>query len=77
MPQITLGFIDNIQDSIEFNSLFHQLHQTINQIAGVSIENYKSWAKKINHYYVETDGKNKAFIHLDLFLLKGRTTAIK
>ncbi len=77
MPQITLEYTDNIKDAVEYPAFFAELHKIIHQITDANIESCKSRAKKIDCYYMGSGGNEKAFVHLELYLLAGRELAIK
>ena len=77
MPHITLQFTDNIESLPNFNQLFSEVHQTINAIAGIKIENCKSKAIKLENFYIGDGSKSKGFLHLEVKFLAGRTIEVK
>lgn len=77
MPQITLEYTANITRQIDFKVLFHQIHTAIHDIAGVNIENCKSRSRKIDTFYMGDGQADAAFVSFEIYLLEGRTEAIK
>ena len=77
MPHITLQFTDNIESLPNFNQLFSEVHQTINAIAGIKIENCKSKAIKLENFYIGDGSKSKGFLHLEVKFLAGRSIEVK
>ncbi len=70
MPQITLQFTDNIKALPNFNFLFAEVHQTLNNIAGIKIENCKSRAIKLEKYYIGDGTNSQGFVHLEVKILE-------
>lgn len=77
MPQITLQYTDKIKLLPDFNFLFSEVHQMINSIAGIKIENCKSRAIKLDNYLVGDGINDQGFIHMEIKILEGRTNDIK
>ena len=77
MPHITLKFTSNIKSLPNFNKLFSEVHRTLNDNAGIKIENCKSKAIKLEKFYVGDGTKNKAFLHLEVKILEGHTIEVK
>lgn len=77
MPQITLQFTDNIKALPNFNFLFAEVHQALNSIAGIKIENCKSRAIKLDKYFIGDGTNNQGFVHLEVRILEGRDDEIK
>lgn len=77
MPHITLQYTDNIGLKSSFNQLFPAVHQTINTIAGIKIDNCKSKAIKLEQYYIGDGSANNGFLHLEVKILEGRSAEIK
>ena len=77
MPQITIQYTDNIISFPDFDFLFSKVHQIINNIAGIKIENCKSRAIKLDKYYTGDGTNSRGFIHLEVKILEGRNNEIK
>lgn len=77
MPHITLQFTNNIGSLPDFIQLFSEVHQTINAIAGIKIDNCKSKAIKLENFYIGDGSKSKGFLHLEVKFLAGRTIEVK
>ena len=73
MPQITLEYTSNINQSIDFKKLISDLHQILSEVGGIRIKNCKSRAVCRNNYFVGDGSSTGAFVHVDLMLVKGRS----
>jgi 5-carboxymethyl-2-hydroxymuconate isomerase len=77
MPQITLQYTDNINQNLDFDELFLEVHTTVSEIAGIAIANCKSRTMKLERYYVARGEAKHAFVHLDIAVLEGRSVELK
>ena len=77
MPHIRLEYTNNITIEFEFNDLFQEVHQVLNQVAGIKIENCKSRAICLTDFYAGNGEKKEAFVHLDVSFFEGRSTSDK
>lgn len=74
MPQITLEYTSNVSQSIDFNKLFSDLHQILSDVGGIRIKNCKSRAVRRDDYLIGDGTPNGAFVHVELMLVKGRSS---
>lgn len=74
---LNLEYTNNVKDSVNFNALFLELHQTLQAICGVAIENCKSRAVKHDHYFTGVGGDEKGFVCVEILLLQGRTLEVR
>lgn len=77
MPQIILQFTENIKSSSGYNELFSEVHQAINTITGIKIENCKSRVIQLEDFFIGIGGSNNGFIHMEIKILEGRNNEIK
>ncbi len=77
MPQIKLEYSANTSVSINFQKLFYEIHQVVNNIVGIPINNCKSRAIKHEDYFIGDGDKKHAFAHLEIDLLEGRDSETK
>ena len=73
MPHIILEHSDNIPDQINYQNLFAQLHQILNQDLDVPINAIKSRRYISKDHYIANGNSKNFFIHLQISLLAGRT----
>lgn len=77
MPQITLHYTANITSSVHFDEMFLKIHRILNETGGVDIGNCKSRALRFEDYFIGEGKPEKAFVHLDVALLEGRSDEVK
>lgn len=77
MPHIVLEYSANIPELTDFSALFDDLHQALNRIGGIKLDNCKSRARAASHYYIGDGNPDNAFIHLDIEFIKGRSAEVK
>ena len=77
MPQISLEYTGNIEQTIEFDPIFSKVHEILAQVADIRVDNCKSRARRLDHYYVGAGKPNQAFVHLEAAILEGRTPELK
>jgi 5-carboxymethyl-2-hydroxymuconate isomerase len=77
MPQITLEYTNNIDQALEFDPIFSGIHEILADVADIRVDNCKSRARRLDHYYIGAGNPNHAFLHLEAAILEGRTPEIK
>ncbi len=77
MPHIILEYSANLSALPDFRVLFDDIHQALNRIGGIKIENCKSRARVAEHCYIGDGNPDNAFIHLDIEFVKGRSVEVK
>ena len=77
MPQITLEYTGNIDQALEFDAIFSGVHEILVHVADIRVDNCKSRARRLDHYYIGTGNPNHAFVHLEAAILEGRTPDLK
>ncbi len=77
MPQITLEYTSNVHSDSDWGGLVLQVHKLVSQVAGIPIENCKSRILEHSRYITGAGGSDKAFVHLEIALLDGRSRVLK
>jgi len=77
MPHIVLEYSSNLPELPDFRALFDDIHQALNRIGGIRLENCKSRARAAKHYYIGDGNPDNAFVHLDVEFVKGRSREVK
>jgi 5-carboxymethyl-2-hydroxymuconate isomerase len=77
MPQIVLEYSSNLPTDVDFKGLFSEIHQALQNIAGIRLDNCKSRARVAEHYFIGDGDVNNAFVHLQIRFIEGRTSAVK
>lgn len=77
MPHIVLEYSDNLPPLLDFRALFDDLHQALNRIGGIKIENCKSRARAARHCFIGDGNADNAFIHLGIEFIEGRSAEVK
>ena len=77
MPQITLEYTSNVCCDSDWGSLVVRVHHLLSQVAGIPIENCKSRILEHSRYITGSGGDGKAFVHLEVALLDGRSRILK
>ena len=77
MPHVSLEYSTNLPALTDFPALFAELHQALNQIGGIKLENCKSRARAAQHYHIGDGSPDNAFIHLQVEFVAGRTPEVK
>jgi len=72
MPHLTLEITANIQQEIDYDTLFSSLHQILSTTAGINIENCKSRAVRLDNFYIARGDEANAFVHLEIHFMQGR-----
>lgn len=77
MPNILLEYTSNVTDPVDFSDLFSAIHQVLHDTAGIHLDNCKSRARRIDHYYIGDGHPSNAFVQLNISFVAGRSDAIK
>ena len=77
MPHIILEYSANLPELPDFRALFDDIHQALNRIGGIRLENCKSRARVAEHFYVGDGNPDNAFIHLNIEFVEGRSDQIR
>ena len=77
MPQLTLDYSGNISQAIDHQEIFLRLHQVLNVIGSIQIENCKSRAIRREDYRIGNGDAQNAFVHLEVRFLEGRSVELK
>ncbi|MFQ6023558.1 MAG: 5-carboxymethyl-2-hydroxymuconate Delta-isomerase [Acidiferrobacterales bacterium] len=77
MPHLTLEYTENVEQNVNFQDLFSVLHDILADVGGVNIDNCKSRAIRRDNYHIGAGEADKAFVHLELLLLEGRSSELK
>jgi 5-carboxymethyl-2-hydroxymuconate isomerase len=77
VPHLTLEYTKNVEQNVNFQDLFSVLHDILADVGGVNIDNCKSRAIRRDDYHIGTGEADKAFVHLELLLLEGRSSELK
>lgn len=77
VPQIVLEYSSNLPAVVDFNRLFSEVHRSLQDIAGIRLDNCKSRAWKAEDYFIGNGEANNAFVHLQIRIIEGRTPAVK
>ena len=71
MPHIILEYSENLPELPDFRALFDDIHQTLNRLGGIRLDNCKSRARRAEHVYVGDGDPDNAFIHLAIEFVEG------
>ena len=77
MPHIILEYSENLPELPDFRALFDDIHQTLNRLGGIRLDNCKSRARRAEHVYVGDGDPDNAFIHLAIEFVEGRSHEIR
>ena len=77
MPHLTLEYTENLEENVNFKSMFSKLHNILVDVGGINIGNCKSRAVTRKNYYIGKGQKNAAFVHLAVSFLEGRSIELK
>jgi len=77
MPHIVLEYSSNLPELPDFHARFDDIHQALNRIGGIRLENCKSRARSADHYYIGDGNPAHACVHLDVEFVKERSAEIK
>ena len=73
MPHLIMEFSNNLGGTKELDPLLKELHTIVGTADSVDIETVKSRLCEHGHYYVGADNSRRAFLHVTLKTLPGRT----
>lgn len=77
MPHLWLEYTDNIEQEVDLIRLLADLHSTLVEVAGVSIDNCKSRAVCLDTYRAGSGRADQAFVHLSVRIFAGRPLEVK
>ena len=77
MPHIVLEYSANLYVLPSFSKLFSEIHQVLNRVGGVKLENCKSRARAADHFYIADGNPKHSFVHLVIEFVEGRSDDIK
>lgn len=77
MPHLTLEYSKNLGPEPKLNQLLGELHQMVGTADAVDIETLKSRMLGYDAYYIGAAASKRAFLHVRLEVLPGRTEAWK
>ena len=77
MPHLTLEYSANINQQIQTNELFSELHQALAGLANLKVENCKGRLVRLEEAYIGRGEPHNAFVHLHIRLLAGRSPELK
>lgn len=77
MPHIVLEYSENLPELADFPGLFSDVHQALNRIGGIRIENCKSRVLVARHCFVGAGDASSSFIHLQISFVSGRTAEVR
>ena len=77
MPHLTLEYTGNVSGVVRPAELLPELHQVLAQEAGIAIGNCKSRAIRRDDFCVGQGEDRRAFVHLEIRVLEGRSPEVK
>jgi 5-carboxymethyl-2-hydroxymuconate isomerase len=77
VPHLILHFSANLGRPIDTRRLFGALHEQLAEIAGTEVDKFKSRALVCEDFLVGDGASERAFAHLDIRLLGGRSPEAK
>lgn len=77
MPQLTLEYTENLPPPADLAGMLESIHQVLHQVGGINIANCKSRVRGSDTFYIANGEEDGAFLHLDIRLLEGRSSAVK
>ena len=76
MPHLVLEYSSDLEPLPGFRQVFGQLHAILVDVAGARIANVKSRAVPVEAFVGDGDPR-RAFAHLEVRLMEGRSTEVK
>ena len=76
MPHIVLEYSSDLDPLPDFRQVFGEVHGILDDVAGARIANAKSRAVPVEAYVGDGDVR-RAFAHLEIRLMEGRSTEVK
>jgi len=77
MPHFVLEYSDNILEEVDFKSFFKRLHAVLVENGPFNMSDIKSRAIRHEQFCVANGKGSNAFVHLTLFIFKGRDLGIR
>lgn len=77
MPHLRLEYTGNIEQEVDFDHLLASLHSILASVAGVSVDNCKSRAIRLDAYRAGSGGEDQAFVHLSVRMFEGRPLEVR
>ena len=82
MPHLTLEASDNVPVDGKLRALFGRLHAILSAVGGIKLETCKSRAYIVSAFLVADGspgegGRERAFVHLDIRFMDGRSPDVK
>jgi 5-carboxymethyl-2-hydroxymuconate isomerase len=77
MPHLTLEYTSNLPRQVAGPELFGRLHRILADVGGIEIRNCKSRALGYDAFLVGDAGDEKAYVHLDVRILEGRSADVR
>lgn len=77
MPHLVLEFSDNIIPHVPMDTVLAQLHKNFTGFETIPLEDTKTRAKSYTHYAVGSHGRQTAFMHLNILMMKGRPQELR
>lgn len=76
MPHIALEYSSDLHPLPDFRRVFAEVHAILDEVANARISNAKSRATAVEAYVGDGDA-SRAFAHLEIRLMEGRSTEVK
>ncbi len=76
MPHTILEYSSDLDPLPDFRQLFAEVHAILDDVAGARIANAKSRGIPVEAYVGDGDAR-RAFVHLEIRLMEGRSTEVK
>ena len=78
MPQLTLEYTQNIDDSaLKVGELLGELQQTLADKGGIDLGAFKSRAHRLETFRIGDGNAHGAFVHLEVALFSGRSLELR
>ena len=77
MPHLWLEYTDNIEQQVDLIRLLADMHSTLVEVAGVSIDNCKSRAVRLDTYRAGSGRADQSFAHLSVRIFAGRPLEVR
>lgn len=77
MPHLLLEYSDNLTPHVPLDTLLSGLHKHFTSFDTIPLEDTKTRATSYTHYRVGSHGRQKAFMHLNILMMRGRPEALR
>lgn len=77
MPHLILEYSDSLTPHVPMDVLLAGLHKHFASFDTIPLEDTKTRAKSYAHFVVGSHGRQKAFMHLTILMMKGRPQALR